>query len=110
MIYAVSDVVVSTSIVPETFGRTISEANAMNRIVVAFNHGGPSEIILDGQTGFLTPVADILTLAEKLDKVLDMKPQDKKKMEKLARERTEALFSIEKMCETTLNLYKEILK
>lgn len=110
MIYAVSDVVVSTSIVPETFGRTISEANAMNRIVVAFNHGGPSEIILDGQTGFLTPVADILTLAKKLDKVLDMKPQDKKKMEKLARERTEALFSIEKMCETTLNLYKEILK
>jgi glycosyltransferase involved in cell wall biosynthesis len=110
MIYALSDVVVSTSVVPETFGRTISEANAMKRIVVAFNHGGPSEIILDGQTGFLTPVGNLLTLAKKLDTVLDMKPTQKKKMEQLARERTEQLFSIEKMCETTLNLYKEILK
>ncbi len=110
MIYALSDVVVSTSIIPETFGRTISEANAMKRIVIAFNHGGPSEIILDGQTGFLIPVADILTLSKKLDKVLNMKTDEKKKMEQLARERTEQLFSIEKMCEATLKLYKEILK
>lgn len=109
MIYALSDVVVSASIIPETFGRTVSEANAMNRIVVAFNHGGPKETIVDGQTGFLIPVGNVLTLAEKLDNVLNMKVSQKKKMEQAARQRAEKYFSIDKMCEKTLKLYQEVL-
>ncbi len=109
-IYALSNVMVSASIIPETFGRTVSEANAMHRIVVAFNHGGPKETIIDGQTGFLVPVGDILTLAQKLDNVLDMNVTQKEKMEQRARQRVEEFFSIEKMCEKTLKLYKEIIK
>lgn len=109
-IYALSDVVVSTSIIPETFGRTVTEANAMHRIVVAFDHGGPRETIQDGKTGFLVPVENVLTLAQKLDNVLDMKPNQRKKMENAARQRVEEHFSIDKMCEKTLKLYKEILK
>ncbi len=110
MIYALSDVVVSASVIPETFGRTVSEANAMNRIVIAFNHGGPTEIIQNGKTGFLVPVGDILTLAKQLDIVLDMTSGQRKKMQDAARKRTEAFFSIDKMCEKTLELYKEVLQ
>ena len=110
LVYALSNIVVSASLIPEAFGRTIAEANAMNRIVVAFNHGGPTETIIDGQTGFLTPVGDISALANALDKVLDMNPSDKKEMELAARRNTENNFSVQTMCEKTLNLYKELLQ
>ena len=109
LVYALSDVVVSASLFPESFGRTIAEANAMNKIVVAFNHGGPTETIVDGKTGFLVPVADVSALATALDKVLNLTPEAKKTMERAARKNTEDHFSVQKMCEKTLNLYKEIL-
>ena len=56
------------------------------------------------------PVGDTLTLAKKLDTVLSMKPSQKKKMEIAARQRVEKHFSIDKMCEKTLRLYKEVLR
>ncbi len=110
IVYALTDVVVSARTTPEAFGRTISEANAMNKIVVAFNHGGPTETIIHGKTGFLTPVGDIPVLAKTLDKVLEMSPSEKKKMEQAARDNTIQNFSVQKMCEKTLKLYRELLK
>ena len=109
-VYALSDVVVSASLIPEAFGRTIAEANAMNKIVVAFNHGGPTETIIDGKTGFLTPVGSVAALAKALDKVLTMKPADKRAMEQAARKHAEMNFSVQTMCDETLKLYKELLK
>lgn len=109
VVYALSDVVVSASLIPEAFGRTIAEANAMHKIVVAFNHGGPTETIIDGKTGFLTPVGDVAALAQALDKVLSMPIQDKKVMEQAAKTNVEKSFSVQKMCEKTITLYKELL-
>jgi len=110
VVYMLSDIVVSARTTPEAFGRTIAEANAMNKIVVAFNHGGPTETIIDKKTGFLVPVGDIAELAKALDKVLNMSPAEKQKMESAAHDNTVQNFSIQKMCEKTLKLYKEILK
>lgn len=110
LVYAISNVVVSTSMVPESFGRVVVEANAMKRVVVAFNHGGPTETIIDGQTGYLVPVGDTQALAKALDKVLSLTADQKKVMEENAYQNVILNFSVEKMCEKTLNLYKEILK
>ena len=110
LVYKASDIVVSARITPEAFGRTISEANAMKKIVVAFNHGGPTETIINGKTGFLTPVGDILALAKALDSILDMKPADKRKMEEAAYQNATTNFSIQKMCDSTISVYREILK
>ena len=109
LVYTIASVVASASLIPEAFGRTIAEANAMRRIVVAFNHGGPTETIINGKTGFLTPVGDVLSLAHALDKVLDMPLAQRKKMEEAAEKNARDNFSVQKMCEKTLNLYKEIL-
>lgn len=110
LVYAISNVVVSASMVPESFGRTVVEANAMKRIVVAFNHGGPTETIIDGKTGYLVPVGDTQALAGALDKALSLTADQKKSMEEAAYQNALSNFSIEKMCEKTLTLYKEILK
>ncbi|RLB05420.1 MAG: hypothetical protein DRG83_02685 [Deltaproteobacteria bacterium] len=53
------DVVVNTSANPEPFGRSLVEAGLLEKPVVAFNEGGPREIVVDGLTGFLVPKGDI---------------------------------------------------
>ena len=44
-----ADVVVNASTDPEAFGRTIIEAQAMARMVIATDHGGARETIIDGE-------------------------------------------------------------
>ncbi len=109
MIYTLSTICVQPSLVPETFGRTIAEAQAMKRVVVAFAHGGACELIKDGQTGFLTPVGDSDALAHVLDTVLTMNKEERQKIENQARQSVVDNYSIQKMCERTLALYRSFL-
>lgn len=44
-IYTLSDLVISTSKKPESFGRTLIESMAMNTPAIATNHGGAVEIL-----------------------------------------------------------------
>lgn len=55
-IYTLSDVVVSSSKKPESFGRAVAEAIAMNTPVIATNHGGVKDIIIDNVNGFFFEV------------------------------------------------------
>ena len=109
MIYTLSTICVQPSLVPETFGRTIAEAQAMKRVIVAFAHGGACELIQDGQTGFLTPVGDSDALATALNTVLTMNKEERQKIENQARQSVVDNYSIQKMCERTLALYRLFL-
>lgn len=62
-VYALSDVVVSSSKKPESFGRSAAEALAMNAPVVATAHGGMLDIVKPDVTGALFNPGDTLTLA-----------------------------------------------
>ena len=62
-VYAASDVVVSASVRPESFGRVLAEAGAMGLPAVATDHGGAREILVHGETGWLVPPADPKALA-----------------------------------------------
>jgi glycosyltransferase involved in cell wall biosynthesis len=64
------DVVVHASVVPEPFGRVVAEAMAVGRPVVATKPGGPSEIIREGETGFLVPPNDPQALADRVGQLL----------------------------------------
>jgi len=52
-LYKWADIVLVPSIYPESFGRTVIEGMALSKIVVASDHGGPSELIENGKTGLL---------------------------------------------------------
>ena len=106
--YAISSVVLSASLYPEAFGRTITEAQSMERIVIATAHGGAMETIKDGETGFLVPVGDATALAQTLDKVLDMPVSEREKIAKDASTSVIQNFSIEQMCQKTLGVYQEL--
>ena len=74
-----ADLVISCSTKPEAFGRTILEAQAMGRPVLAFNHGGSVELINENKNGILSPVLDIDIFAENILKSLSLSMKDRKK-------------------------------
>lgn len=47
----------------ESFSRTVLEASAFSLPVIATRSGGPAEIILDGETGFLISIGDAAVCA-----------------------------------------------
>ena len=67
---AAMDVVVHTSTAPEPFGLVVLEGMALGRPVVATRHGGPMDVIEEGESGFLTPPDDEHALAAVLDRLL----------------------------------------
>ena len=81
----------------------------MGRVVIASNHGGACELISNNRTGFLTPVGDANVLASVLDMVLSMTPAERQAIGMAAQGSVRSNFSIQKMCDRTIALYKEIL-
>jgi glycosyltransferase involved in cell wall biosynthesis len=53
------NVVVSFSVVAESFGRTLAEAMAARRPVIVYNRGAAPELVRDGMEGFVIPPFDI---------------------------------------------------
>jgi glycosyltransferase involved in cell wall biosynthesis len=62
-VYALADVLVHSSVLPEPFGLVITEAMALGIPVIAANAGGPVEIITDGVDGFLVDPRDAAAVA-----------------------------------------------
>ena len=107
-LYALSTVVVNPSLEPEAFGRVVTEAQAMGKIVVASGHGGAAETIKDGKTGFLFPAGDVKALAKTLDDVLTMPSTKRKVIEQAGIQSVRENFSIQKMCQKTIQIYQEM--
>lgn len=63
------DVVINLSHFQESFGRTVLEAMAAARPVVAYDWGALPELVVDGLTGFLVPLGDIEAVAQRLSRL-----------------------------------------
>ncbi len=70
-IYAISDLVFSLSKRPEAFGRTVVEALALGKPVVAWNHGGAGESLATIYPAGLVPLSDRQALADTTRGLLD---------------------------------------
>ncbi len=108
--YYVSDIVVSSSIEPEAFGRISVEAQAMRRPILASNHGGSKETIVNGKSGFLFDNNNPESLAENLNKLMEM---DKDKLQSIGNEGRKNIlkkFDVEQMCYSTFLEYKKLIK
>jgi len=100
-IYALSDVVVSSSKKPESFGRSVAEALALGTPVVATNHGGVLDIIVEGENGFFYPVGESGLLAESIEKCRNLDFDGYQYI-------TEH-FSLGKMVQSTVAIYEGIV-
>lgn len=107
--YTLSSLVVTPSVEPEAFGRVAAEAQAMGRPVIAARHGGACETVIDGHTGWLVAPGDADDLARAIDRALALPAQEREQMSRHAAWNIQAHFSLERMCEQTLDVYAELL-
>ena len=80
----------------------------MGCLVVASNHGGATETIENGKTGFRTKVGDGRDLARVLDTLIEMPVYEKQRITQAAVQSVRNEFSVQKMCRKTLEVYKEL--
>jgi glycosyltransferase involved in cell wall biosynthesis len=106
--FLAADLVTAPSLEPESFGRTVAEAGAMTRVVLASELGGPAETVVHGETGFLVSPGDAPAWSAALDLALAMSPAERAAIGAAARERIAAHYSTERMCEATFALYRRL--
>ncbi len=99
----------ATTTFPEGFGLTCIEGMALAKPVIATNIPGPSDIVIDGETGFLVTPGDIKAMAEKIIFLLD-NPQSAKELGEKGKQRVESYFNIKKTVKKIEELYDEVLK
>jgi len=100
-IYALSDVVVSSSKKPESFGRSVAEAIALGTPVVATNHGGVLDIILEGRNGYFAQIGDAKALAGKIRQATELSFDGYSYISEH--------FSLSQMVGKTINIYREVI-
>jgi glycosyltransferase involved in cell wall biosynthesis len=92
----------------EGFGLVFLEAMAQAVPIIATNVSAIPEVILDGETGLLTPPHDVEALAEALSKLLADKPL-RQYMGLQGQDRLETYFSAARMVDETAALYYTLL-
>lgn len=107
-LYAAADVMVVPSL-QEAFGKTLIEAMACGTPVVAFDSGGPVDIVTHRETGYLAHSFDSDDLAQGIAWCLDT-PGRAEEMGRKARHCVEEKFDMNIITEHYLDLYRSILE
>jgi len=98
-LYAVSDVVVSSSVRPESFGRTVLESLAVGTAVVGYAHGGVEEILSELFPQGQVELGNVQQLSEQINHVLKKNPVVANRPK----------FLLEKMLRQTVKVYHETI-
>ena len=106
--YMLSDIIVSSSIEPEAFGRVSVEAQSMRKPIIASNIGGSNETIIDNKSGILFESGNADSLSKKIDEVINLDTLTLELMGKEGRKNVINRFNIEKMCLNTYSEYKKL--
>jgi len=101
-----ADMVLSTSIEPEAFGRVAIEAQAMGKPIIATAHGGSLETVLPEQTGLWVPVGDARTLSEAIMRTAGWQSFDPL----FARQHIVKNFSKQQLQDKTLAVYRRLIE
>lgn len=88
-----ADIILSLSHFQESFGRTVLEAMAARRPVVAYDWGAVPELVCDGETGYVVPFRDIAAVVERLQEMC-ANPQRIQAMGEAGRRRALALYDL----------------
>ena len=113
--FLTAHVAIVPSLVPETFGRTSIEAQAMGCPVIVSDLGALPETIDDaaydpaGFTGWLIPAGDSDALAAKIALAFNLTADERSAIGARAHARVSTLFELAQMQSKTLQVYDELL-
>lgn len=108
--YMLSSIIVSASTDPEGFGRIPVEAQAMGRPIIATNHGGACETVIDGETGWLVEPGNADELAHAISQVMLLTDDQRAQLALKAMNNIATNFTRETMVDKTMDVYAEILR
>ncbi|MFN8891891.1 MAG: glycosyltransferase family 4 protein [Alphaproteobacteria bacterium] len=104
-----ADVVIHASTDAEAFGRTVIEAQAMARPVIASDLGAPRETVAEGITGWRIPPDDAAALADAIGKALAVPPAERAALGARARAAVLSGYTTEAMQAATMAVYRELI-
>lgn len=108
--FLAASLVVAPSTQAESFGRTVVEAQAMGRPVLASAIGAHAETVIDGETGWLVPAGDVDAWAAALTRALATPTARLASMGQAARQRATRLYSLPAMYAATFEVYRQLLE
>ena len=108
--YKIANLVCSTSIEPEAFGRVAVESQAMEIPILASNIGGSKETIINNKTGFFFESGNSKDLAEKIFMIMQKDYNSLKFIGSEGRKNVLKKFDVDKMCQSTFTEYKKLIK
>ncbi|MEL6503154.1 MAG: glycosyltransferase family 4 protein [Pseudomonadota bacterium] len=107
------DALLSASTKAETFGRTVVEASALEKPVLASRIGAVVESLVEApesaRTGFLFTPNDGTALTACLKRFATLSAQERLAMGERGRAFVVPRFSLQSMCEQTLSVYRRVL-
>lgn len=103
-----ADVAVHASTDAEAFGRTVIEAQAMARPVIAADLGAPRETVEEGVTGWRVPPGEPRALAAAINRALALPPAARAAIGAAARARVLERYTTAAMQAATLAVYREL--
>ncbi len=101
-----SDIVVSPSLCFETFNLVNLEAMACKKPVISSFFGGPKEVVLDNQTGYLINPNNIVAIKDRTWELLQ-NPIKMRQFGEAGYEQAKEKFSLKKKVEETLKWYEK---
>ena len=93
----------------EGISNSIMEYMVMAKPVVATACSGSSELVLDGETGFLVPPGDPAALADRITYLLDH-PDEARRMGQAGKKHIEEHFSLKTMVDKTVEIYEQAIQ
>ena len=106
--YMLADVVVATGGPRQGFSRTLIEAQAMGRPVVAEDGGGAAEAVRAGVTGWLTPTGDAPAMAAALDEAIGLSTERRAELARAAQDHVRTRYSLAESSRQLLQLYQRL--
>ena len=108
MMYQCSDIIISAPLKPEGFGRVVSEALSMKKIILAYNFGGARDQLKNLDDLYKIKPQDYDEMRVKINIVLKLDKDKVLSMGNKARNHVVENFSKDSMLQSYLDFYQEL--
>ena len=109
LMYKSSDLIISSPLKPEGFGRVISEGLAMKKIVLCYNFGGPKEQILGLDNLYAIEPYNKKQMIKNINIALNLPKNKIIQMGEIARQHIQKKFSKQIMLKNYFKFYQKII-
>ena len=106
IMYFISDLIISTPEKPEGFGRIISEALSMKKMVLAFNFGGVKDQLNKLDSIYKAEPLNYHIIDQKINTILSLSKEEKNNLSQKGREHVVKFFSKNEMVYNYKNFYE----